>query len=155
MKITKQYLKQVIKEELKKVLEEGPITMKIGIADYGKEGGLEDLQYMRGEKEMTKELDDTLVRMIGYNKNSTQAEKTIKKYGFQSGFSLPYGLMLYVIASKHKAGGAEFVYDLYKEKIEDEDFNAQDYLDSGVNKEKLLELYPKLFKELEKKDTPY
>jgi hypothetical protein len=150
MKITKQYLVKVIKEELAQTLNEynpnGPIVLKKGMADYGEPGGLDEL-----EPERTMQLDNDLDRMINSTRNAQDAIQTIDKYSDASGLSVPFGLALYAIARKFP--DSDGVLKHFEDKIEGgpSGWRAQDYFTVGggsVNYDKFKELYPKLSKHL-------
>jgi len=168
MKITKQYLTQVIKEELNKVLNEfsqnSPVRKKMpGGFDFGEAGGIDNIP----DGGQARQIDADYETLIGQNANPTTAAKTMEKYGsYSTGVYIPEALALYVIASKHKASGTEEgnkVWSAFKNNIEGRtkdggEFRALDYLTTGAgndNRKKLEELYPKLFAQMAKKDQPY
>tara|TARA_R110002110_G_scaffold8045_2_gene40476 strand:+ start:352 stop:852 length:501 start_codon:yes stop_codon:yes gene_type:complete len=165
MKITKEKLRQVIKEELDATLNEfsqnSPIVKKKGKFDYGEKGGLEGLTAHH-----MAQLDDAVKGLIDQNDNPETAIKTMERFGNETGVSIPFGLALWIIGLKHDASGTEEgnkAWNAYKNNIEGKTadgnvFRALDYLSIGGgadNREKLEELYPQLFAEMAKKDQPY
>ena len=156
MKITKQYLIGVIKEELSKTLNEaieghdGPrINYKRENrnrpdSDFGEPGGLDSEKpdvWESWDGDMSK-LIDTMLR-----RGSDFALAQIDKYNELVEISIPEALALYAIAKKLPDNPE--VMDAYASKIEGHGarFKALDFLTIGggdVNRKKLLELLPKL-----------
>jgi hypothetical protein len=153
MKITPERLRKIIKEELAQTLnewnEDGPVKLKVGIADYGNPGGLDELTYNRH----TKQLDDDLDRLINNTRNAESAREAIDYWSSGgSGLSVPRALALYVIAKNVRNKDPE-VYKHFKNTVEGgpSGWRAGDYFKIGggsVNYEKFKELYPKLSKHL-------
>ena len=170
MKITKQYLKQVIKEELEQALNEfgqnSPIRKKQGTLNYAEPGGIDDIP----NDSQARSYDSKLVNLIRQNNDPFTAAKTMEKYAnygkFGDGVSPPEGLALYVIAHKHRASQTEEgnkVWSAYKNNIEGKtkdggSFVATEFLTIGggsFNRKKMEELFPGLFKELANKKQTY
>jgi len=146
MKITPERLRKIIKEELAQTLNEnGPVKLKIGMADYGEPGGLDELDPRR-----TMQTDNDLDRMINDTRYAEGAMKAIDDYSKGTSLSVPYALALYVIAKNIRK---PYVLKHFKNKIEGgpSGWRAQDYFTVGggsVNYDKFKELYPKLSKHL-------
>jgi hypothetical protein len=146
MKITKQYLVKVIKEELAQALNEynpnGPIVLKKGDSNYGEKGGLDKLTPRN-----TMQMDNDLHRMINDTRNAQYAIQAIDDYSRISGLSVPHGLALYAIARNFPDNPE--VLKHFKMKIEGgpDGWRAQDYFTVGggsLNRDKFEELYPQL-----------
>jgi hypothetical protein len=173
MKITKQKLIKIIKEELDATLNEfsqnSPIvkdmshTRGVNNFDFSATGGL-DVPHATVAR--TSGMDDAIKRLIDQNYDPKTAIKTMENYGNDTDVSVPVGLALWIIGLKHDASGTEEgnkAWNAYKNNIEGKTadgnvFRALDYLSIGGgldNRKKLEELYPQLFAEMAKKDQPY
>lgn len=154
MKITKQYLIGVIKEELSKTLnEDGPVRMKkhmpgqdgasygARMIDYGEAGGLDDVTPEEAHK-----LNKDIGQM--YDKYMKASEDEVMKLidGLASSSEIDpiTAMMAYRIARRFDA-----TLKHYKEKIEGgpSGFRGGDFFTMGggdVNLKKIKELYPNL-----------
>jgi hypothetical protein len=175
MKITKQYLTQVIKEEIEQVLNEynpkSPVVHKVGVLNAGwanrKDAGLNPEDNIGNELLKgfspggAARYDTHLMELIRINNDPKKALKFINELAEQKEIDIPMALAAYVIAMGHLYTGTkegDAVKKAYVNKIEGPKFQMPNYFTIGVGsqkgmRERLEKIFPKLMKAVDESLT--
>jgi hypothetical protein len=174
MKITKQYLTQLIKEELEQTLNEyntnSPVVHKVSSfsaswsnpkdAGPGNHIGNEFLDHAATEKAP---YDDKLMELIRVNNDPKKALKTINNLADRDEVDIPTALAALVIAQRHARSNTEEGLEVaraYTNKLEGPKFEYPNYFTVGPGSqegmhEKFKVVFPELMKAVKDSKTKY
>lgn len=173
MKITKQYLTQVIKEEIDNILHEESSTSPVKKKIYTDDGGVFEWESpedwdnaggFRGNPGRDRMLADII-------KQSDTPDVALKKIKEAKSVTMEVALAYFVIAHKHlksNVPGSSEPYAAYTDKFmqkpmkDGEKFDPYDYIirdRTGYSSERnqfiFAKMYPKLWEQISKMDEPY